>query len=133
MKYLIAALLPLMLTGCITFPTENSNNVKVIWDNHYSIAECQYLDTVLGSEGHFYDFWLHSDQNMVWGTLNQMRIKTAALGGDTLYLYQPLGFLGSVTMMANAYDCSGQMVLMEQESTDAEVTTLDEEKVTDVE
>ncbi|MBV7314630.1 DUF4156 domain-containing protein [Shewanella sp. NIFS-20-20] len=109
MKYCLAVLLALLLSGCITFPTEMSSQVKVVWDNPSAIEQCEQLETVYGSEGHFYDFWLHSDKNMVWGALNQMRIKTAELGGDTLYLYQPLGFLGSVTMMANAYDCRGNI------------------------
>ena len=51
------------------------------------------------------DYWLHADKDMVWGTLNEMRIKAAKLGADTIYLYKPLGFTGSVTMIANAYDC----------------------------
>ena len=33
------------------------------------------------------------------GKLNPMRIKAAELGADTLYLYQPLGFSSSVTIV----------------------------------
>ncbi|MBA5762188.1 DUF4156 domain-containing protein [Vibrio sp. 404] len=95
----------LILSGCVTFPTDESNQVNVIWDNEAALKDCRYIGTVLGSEGHFYDYWLHADSDMVWGTLNQMRIKVTDLGGDTLYLYQPLGFSSSVTMLGNAYDC----------------------------
>ncbi|MBY6187427.1 DUF4156 domain-containing protein [Marinobacter hydrocarbonoclasticus] len=101
-----ALMLPaLALSGCVTFPTTESEQVKVTWDDSQAIAHCQYKGTVIGSEGHFYDYWLHADKDMVWGSLNQMRIKTAALGGDTLYLYRPLDFKSSVTMFGNAYDC----------------------------
>ncbi|MGU3847195.1 DUF4156 domain-containing protein, partial [Vibrio diabolicus] len=48
---------------------------------------------------------LHADKDMVWGPLNQMRIKAADLGADTVYLYEPLDFSTSVTMFANAYKC----------------------------
>lgn len=96
----------LSLTGCITFPTEDSTKVQVIWDETDRIGGCELKGTVYGSEGHFYDYWLHSDKDMVWGTINQMSVKAAGMGADTLYLYQPFGFLSSVTMMANAYDCS---------------------------
>lgn len=95
----------LTLSGCITFPTDDSNQVKVLWDNPPALAQCRHLGTVIGSQGHFYDYWLHADRDMLWGTLNEMRIKTAAMGGDTLYLYQPLGFIGSVTLLGNAYQC----------------------------
>ncbi|MEF1325992.1 DUF4156 domain-containing protein, partial [Vibrio owensii] len=74
-KLMTAAALATLLTGCVTFPTQESEQVKVIWDDVNAIANCQHLGTVMGSEGHFYDYWLHADKDMVWGTLNQMRIK----------------------------------------------------------
>ena len=104
-KYVALALLGLSLTGCVTFPTADSRHVQVIWDDTQAIQGCELKGTVLGSQGHFYDYWMHADRDMVWGTLNEMRIKANELQADTLYLYQPLGFLSSVTMMANAYDC----------------------------
>lgn len=96
----------LALSGCVTFPTTESKQVQVVWDNESALAGCEYKGTVIGSEGHFYDYWLHADKDMVWGALNQMRIKTAEQGGDTLYLYQPLGFSSSVTLLGNAYQCA---------------------------
>ncbi len=94
------------LAGCITFPTAKSELVKVIWQDINAIQECDVISPVYGSEGSFYDSWLHADKNMVWGALNQMRIKTDELGGDVLYLYEPLGFSSSVTFLGNAYACS---------------------------
>lgn len=99
-------IISISLSGCITFPTAHSNQVKVLWDDPETISQCEHKGTVIGSQGHFYDYWLHADRDMVWGTLNEMRIKAATLGADTIYLYRPLGFTGSVTMMANAYQCS---------------------------
>ena len=108
MKFVKLAAIALMcssLTVCITFPTDESNTVKVLWDDTDALLGCAHKGTVIGSQGHFYDYWLHADKDMVWGTLNEMRIKAAKLGADTIYLYKPLGFTGSVTMIANAYDC----------------------------
>ena len=95
----------LLLSGCVTFPTPESAKVDVIWDDVQAIENCQRMGIVYGSEGHFYDYWFQADKDMVWGTLNQMRIKAAALGANTVYLYQPLDFSSSVTMFANAYLC----------------------------
>lgn len=95
----------MILTGCVTFPTQESEKVAVIWDEVEVVKDCQRMGIVFGSEGHFYDYWLHADKDMVWGTLNQMRKKAADLGADTLYLYQSLNFLSSVTMFGNAYLC----------------------------
>ncbi|EOD77190.1 putative outer membrane lipoprotein [Grimontia indica] len=94
-----------LLSGCVTFPTQQSEQVKVIWDDVNAIQGCEHKGTVIGSEGHFYDYWLHADKDMVWGTLNQMRIKAADKGANVLYLYQPFGFSSSVTMFGNAYAC----------------------------
>ena len=102
-KRVMTLALAASLTGCVTFPTQESEQVQVLWDNVNAIENCELMGTVIGSEGHFYDYWLHADKDMVWGTLNQMRIKAADLGADTLYLYQPLSFSTSVTMFANAY------------------------------
>lgn len=105
-RTLLVLLIGLNLTACVTFPTKESAQVKILWENTIAIENCVYKGTVIGSEGHFYDYWLHSDRDMVWGTLNEMRIKAQALGADTVYLYQPLKFLSSVTMMGNAYQCA---------------------------
>ncbi|GIU26449.1 DUF4156 domain-containing protein [Shewanella schlegeliana] len=105
-KLTAIALMCSSLTACITFPTDDSNTVKVLWDDIQALQGCEHKGTVIGSQGHFYDYWLHADKDMVWGTLNEMRIKAAQLDADTIYLYKPLGFTGSVTMMANAYQCA---------------------------
>ncbi|MGI2258218.1 DUF4156 domain-containing protein [Shewanella sp. GXUN23E] len=102
---ILMAAMSVSLTACITFPTMESEQVKVVWDDTQAIQGCEHKGTVIGSQGHFYDYWLHADRDMVWGTLNEMRIKAADKGADTLYLFKPFGFLGSVTMMGNAYDC----------------------------
>ncbi len=101
-KLMTAAALATLLTGCVTFPTQESDQVKVIWDDVNAIANCQHLGTVMGSEGHFTT--TGCTQIKTWfGNTKPMRIKAAELGADTLYLYQPLGFSSSVTMFANAY------------------------------
>lgn len=117
-KIMLAAAVAALLSGCVTFPTQESEQVKVIWDDVNEIQGCKHLGTVIGSEGHFYDYWLHADKDMVWGTLNQMRIKAAEKGADLLYLYQPFGFLSSVTMFGNAYACGEKLA-------DAEVVAED--------
>ncbi len=94
------------LSGCVTYPTVKSEGVKVVWHDTNAIQGCDTISPVYGSEGSFYDFWLHADKNMVWGALNQMRIQTAELGGDLLYLFEPLGFSSSVTFLGNAYACA---------------------------
>lgn len=111
-KLMVSSMLAstLLLSGCVTFPTTESANVDVIWDDVKAVENCQRLGIVYGSEGHFYDYWFHADKDMLWGTINQMRIKAAALGANTVYLYQPLGFSTSVTMFANAYLCQQPVV-----------------------
>ena len=107
-KFLLGSMVLVSLSGCITFPTEESRKVRVFWDETQRVAQCEHKGIVYGSEGHFYDYWLHSDRDMIWGAVNQMSIRAVAMGADTLYLYRPFGFLSSVTLMANAYKCGTQ-------------------------
>ncbi|KXF83319.1 DUF4156 domain-containing protein [Enterovibrio coralii] len=121
-KALFSVVAPvLLLSGCVTFPTPESNQVDVVWDDINAIQGCELKGTVIGSEGHFYDYWLHADKDMVWGTLNQMRQKAFDLDANVLYLYQPLGFSTSVTMFGNAYACDSFTGNVEQ-TVEVEVT-----------
>lgn len=123
-RAILLLLLGINLTACVTFPTEESAQVKILWENSVAIENCTYKGTVIGSQGHFYDYWLHSDRDMVWGTLNELRIKGHALGADTVYLYQPLKFLGSVTMMGNAYQCAETQASEDKASETLDSTSL---------
>lgn len=106
MKIVLISLVTVLLSGCVTFPTKQGELVKVIWQQPSAVEHCQYIGPVYGSEGHFYDYWLHADKDMVWGAINQLRIKAVQLGGDTIDLYEPLNFTSSVTMFANVYKCN---------------------------
>lgn len=128
-KVMLGVATAALLSGCVTFPTQESEQVKVIWDDVSAIQGCEHLGTVIGSEGHFYDYWLHADKDMVWGTLNQMRIKAAAKGADVLYLYQPFGFLSSVTMFGNAYACGEKLADTEVVAEETVVEDVVAEKV----
>lgn len=76
-RAILLLLLGINLTACVTFPTEESAQVKILWENSVAIENCTYKGTVIGSQGHFYDYWLHSDRDMVWGTLNELRTSKA--------------------------------------------------------
>ena len=105
LKLVAAFLFTSALTACVTFPTVESEKVMVVWDNPDEVKNCDLIGPVIGSEGHFYDYWLHADRDMLWGTLNQLRIKAAEMGGDKVYLYSPIGFSSSFTQLANVYAC----------------------------
>ena len=70
-RTILMLLLGLNVTACVTFPTEESAHVKILWENSVAIENCTYKGTVIGSQGHFYDYWLHSDRDMVSGLTHQ--------------------------------------------------------------
>ena len=96
---------PFFLSACVTFPTLESEQVRVVWDDVDLLQKCEHKGTVFGSEGHFYDYWFHADKDMIWGALNQMRIKAYKKNANVLYLYKPFNFASSITMIGNAYLC----------------------------
>ena len=95
----------------MTFPTPESEQVRVVFDDIKQLENCDLVGPVIGSEGHFYDYWLHADRDMMWGAMNQMRIKAVEMGGDNILLFQPLGFSSSVTTSAAVYACSDEAKL----------------------
>ncbi|MGL4733917.1 MAG: DUF4156 domain-containing protein [Enterovibrio sp.] len=107
---LLCAAGALSLAGCVTLPTVESRQVNVLWDDYSKVSGCQLIGPVTGSTGHFWDAWLLGNDTMINSSLNEMRIKVVERGGDTLYLYSPLKFENSVTMLANAYNCTNKVV-----------------------
>ena len=48
-RTILILLLALNVTACVTFPTEESAHVKILWENSVAIENCTYKGTVIGS------------------------------------------------------------------------------------
>lgn len=105
MKLWLSFLTLLLLSGCITLPVYESENIHIFWGDGLDMRQCEQKGMVYGSEGHWFDFWLLGNAELTEGALNQLRNQALFRGGDTILLYPATPFSNSVTMMANVYRC----------------------------
>ncbi len=105
--YLIlnCSLFLLLLNSCAHTLGEDAASVDV----HYSLAEksdCDYVGDVIGSDGNFFTFMFVSNVGLTRGALNDIRHKTLAMGGDTVFILRSqLNYNTSTTFVGSAYRC----------------------------
>lgn len=105
MKKTILFLASTLLASCTAQPLiKDAETVRVML-THKPAAECTYLGEVIGSQGHWYDFLFTPNTTLVQGAINDMKNQTLALGGNTLYISQEMGFVTSQTLLGQAFRC----------------------------
>lgn len=105
MKKTILLLASTLLASCTAQPLiKDAETVRVML-THKPAAECTYLGEVIGSQGHWYDFLFTPNTTLVQGAINDMKNQTLALGGNTLYISQEMGFVTSQTLLGQAFRC----------------------------
>lgn len=93
------------LTGCTAQPiVQDANSIKVLITQKPA-NECTYLDEVIGSQGHWYDFLFTPNTELTQGAINDMKNQTLARGGNTLVINQELKFITSETFLGQAFRC----------------------------
>ncbi|USH05028.1 DUF4156 domain-containing protein [Grimontia kaedaensis] len=95
----------LLLTGCVATPKPDSEKITVLWGDALEMLHCEDKGVVVGSQGHWYDYWLIDDGVLTQGAVNELRNKAMQLEADTVLLYAPKPFSTSVTFLAKAYRC----------------------------
>ncbi|OEE58549.1 hypothetical protein A1OK_14930 [Enterovibrio norvegicus FF-454] len=105
MKKWLPFFVPFVLSTCVTTAEPESENINVLWGDALEMTDCEDKGVVVGSQGHWYDFWLIGDGVLTEGAVNQLRNKALERGADTILLYSPKPFSTSVTFLAKAYIC----------------------------
>lgn len=106
-------LLPL-LSSCSHLPLEDeAASVKVYFSlgekEKTEIASCDHLGDIIGSDGNMMSNFFISNVNLTRGSLNDLRNKANAMGGDTVFILRnPLSYATSTTMVGSVYICNKQ-------------------------
>nr|WP_159063803.1 DUF4156 domain-containing protein [Thaumasiovibrio occultus] len=99
-------ILSLLMSGCAIAPlSDNAKNVNVVFDNTTTAADCQPLDTAVGSEGHWYSYWFVTNDDLSLGAINRLRNYAAEIGGNRVELSRQMFFKTSVTFVGHIYHC----------------------------
>ncbi|MCM2679913.1 DUF4156 domain-containing protein [Echinimonas agarilytica] len=95
----------LILAGCThtdLYQGSEGTRISFLEDD---VAECKSLGEVIGTEGHWYNYWFISNRELLQSSLNDIRNQAAQRGADVVYLPRDISFETSVTFVGTAYDC----------------------------
>ncbi len=110
MKHFLLAILSLVLiTGCslITKPSNSESKKIDLYYDHHAIADqkCIEMGTVIGSEGHWFSFFLISNKGLMQAAVSDIKNQAQALGANAVVLQNQIPFHTSVTILGTAYKC----------------------------
>jgi hypothetical protein len=102
----------LLVSSCAVTPLlPDTEPVRIIFHNELpglsktSLSDCDYLGTVISSEGHWYDFIYISNADLSRGSLNDMHNQASQMGANIVYIDNNIDFKTSVTFLGQAYRC----------------------------
>jgi len=102
----------LLVSNCAVTPQLPDNGpVRIIFHNELSglsstnLSDCDYLGTLISSEGRWYNFLYISNAKLAHGSLNDMHNKASQLGANIVYIDNNIDFNTSVTFLGQAYHC----------------------------
>jgi len=102
----------LFIAGCsITSRHSNNNPVRIIFHNELrnftikNLSDCDYLGTLVASEGRWYNSIYISNTDLTTGAINKMHNDASEMGADIVYIDNNIDFKTSVTFVGQAYKC----------------------------
>jgi hypothetical protein len=70
-----------------------------------NLSDCDYLGTLISSEGRWYNSLFISNAKLAHGSLNDMHNKASQLGANIVYIDNNIDFKTSVTFLGQGYHC----------------------------
>jgi len=102
----------LFIAGCsVTARHADNNPVRIIFHNELSnftiknLSDCDYLGTLVASEGRWYNSIYISNTDLTNGAINKMYNTASKMGADVVYVDSNIDFKTSVTFVGQAYKC----------------------------
>ncbi len=111
LKTILVFVAAVFVVSCAVIQPEPDNKpVRMIFYNEINIfskgvPECQYLGTIVSSDGHWYNYLFISNTNLTLGAINDMHNKASSIGANIIYINDNIDFTTSVTLLGQAYDC----------------------------
>jgi hypothetical protein len=89
----------------------DNKSVRLVFYNEINInpnkpPDCKYLDTLVSSDGHWYNYLFISNEDIAQGAINDMHNKASILGANLIYINDNIDFATSVTLLGQAYYCN---------------------------
>ncbi len=108
MRLVIVVSTILSLFGCSSTPLnphDQSQQVKIRMDAQFDPTQCTYLGEITGSEGHWYNYLFYTNDDMLKGSVNDLKYNAMAINADTVFMVSPQDFVTSFSVLGVAYRC----------------------------
>ena len=102
----------LVFSSCSTIQKYPDNKpVRLVFYNEINInpnklPDCKFLDTLVSSDGHWYNYLFISNTDLTLGAINDMHNKANQIGANLIYVNDNIDFATSVTLLGQAYHCN---------------------------
>lgn len=107
-KVFLVPLTVFLLASCsileIKKITSGDETVR-LYSEESTVRNCEFIDEVIGTQGHWYDYLLISNENLTQGAVNDLKSKAKALGANSVHVHTNMAFKTSVTILGQAYKC----------------------------
>lgn len=77
-----------------------------LYSDEEKVKNCTFIDEVIGTQGHWYDFLFISNKNLTQGAINDLKSQARDIGANSVHIHTNMAFQTSVTILGQAYKCS---------------------------
>lgn len=77
-----------------------------LYSDEEKVKDCTFIDEVIGTQGHWYDFLFISNKNLTQGAINDLKSQARDIGANSVHIHTNMAFQTSVTILGQAYKCS---------------------------
>ena len=77
-----------------------------LYSNDKKVTDCTFIDEVIGTQGHWYDYLFISNKNLTQGAINDLKSQARKVGANSVHVHTNMSFQTSVTILGQAYKCS---------------------------
>jgi len=76
-----------------------------LYSDEQKVRGCTFIDEVIGTQGHWYDYLLISNKNLTQGAINDLKSQAKDVGANSVHVHTNMAFQTSVTILGQAYNC----------------------------
>ena len=96
------------LASCSLLSTQDlqpgAENVR-LYASDEKIENCTFVNEVIGSEGHWYNYLFISNRDLTQGAVNDLKNRAMAIEANAVHVHTNMFFTTSVTILGQAYRC----------------------------
>ncbi|RHW77806.1 DUF4156 domain-containing protein [Colwellia sp. RSH04] len=105
----LSLFLVLLLSSCSLLEIKKikpGDEIVRLYSDEEKVRDCIFINEVIGTQGHWYDFLFISNKSLTQGAINDLKSQARDLGANSVHIHTNMAFQTSVTLLGQAYKCS---------------------------